>query len=174
LTISRIRLPRREGLLQKAHEQGNLIEGLILYASLIDALLRNLVAIEAGHKAPAIKGDIKFAGVTLNNAFFEHDESNWFNERQIYDTALKHSVVNDAEHRHLNEMYSFRNRVVHRFIISDIAYSDLAEPLMEYEKIFWRLYQKLEAIEQPPVSIPGVEKDAVKKRILRKIDRNQQ
>jgi hypothetical protein len=38
-------------LLAQAHARGSLIEGLALYASLIDALLRNLVALKTGESA---------------------------------------------------------------------------------------------------------------------------
>lgn len=156
-------------LLQKAHSDGSLIEGVILYASLVDALLRNLVAIESAFRAPASDGEVQFDGVSLDTAFFRHDDAHWFNERKIYDMALETGAIDADEYKTLNELYSFRNRVVHRFIISDIAYADLEKPLAEYEVLFWKMYEKLAAREQPAERVSVEEHSAIKQRILRKI-----
>ena len=158
-------------LLGDAHAHGSLIEGLILYASLVDALLRNLVALETATKIPAPDNELQFHGVALNTAFFQHDDANWFNERKVYNLALEKGIINDAEYKQLNALYSFRNRVVHRFIISDIAYSDLEQPLAQYEVLFWKMYEKLAAIEQPSSRLSQEEQSATDERIKRKIDR---
>jgi hypothetical protein len=43
-------------LLAQAQQRGSLIEGLALYASVIDALLRNLVALKTGEREIARSG----------------------------------------------------------------------------------------------------------------------
>jgi hypothetical protein len=128
-------------LLRKAHEQGNLIEGLVLYASLIDAFLRNLIAIKTGSKRD---GD-----VALDPRFFYHDEEHWFSERKIYTMARDAEIISEGEYAQLNELYVFRNRMIHRFILSDVAYADLAPRLVEYESIYQRLFKQLEELEAP-------------------------
>ena len=96
-------------LLGKTHSQGNLIEGLILYASII----------------------------------FEK----------------------------LNDLYSFRNRIVHRFIISNVAYSDLESNLISYEYIYTDLMNKLEMIEGPS-KLDADQEKIIKKNVLKKIKRD--
>lgn len=130
-------------LLAKAHDQGNLIEGIILYASSIDAFLRNLIAIKTGIRKDAHT-------VSLDLRYFYHDPSKWMNERNIYQQALDCGVINTAEHKELEKLYLFRNRVVHRFIISNITYAEIAPRLEKYEKIFDKLYKQLKALEGSP------------------------
>ncbi|OGC80109.1 hypothetical protein A2943_03335 [Candidatus Adlerbacteria bacterium RIFCSPLOWO2_01_FULL_51_16] len=156
-------------LLQKAHDQGNLIEGLILYAALTDAFLRNMVAIKTGTKTSGHKS-LRLDDIALDEAFFFHDEKRWFTERQIFQMALETEVIDENEFKQLNELYSFRNRIVHRFITSYVSYGDLAPKLVEYEGLYNNFFKKLEAMEKgPPIS--DEERNAMHKRILRKIGR---
>lgn len=160
-------------LLERAHDNGNLIEGLVLYALLIDATLRNLVAMEDGRlNKDKITSGLRFDDIPLDKHYFEHDDGKWLSESQIYKAANKFRIVSDEELKRLNELYFFRNRVVHRFIISDIAYSDIGPYLDEYEMIFLKLYQKLYNAEQP--SALTADEDDTKAKILKKIQRPNQ
>jgi hypothetical protein len=56
-------------LLKNANKDENLFEAIILYASIIDAILRNLIAIKTGQ--PMTDG-----GLELDPCFFYHDKKN--------------------------------------------------------------------------------------------------
>jgi len=63
-------------LLKRAHESGSLIEGLVLYASSIDAVLRNLLALRLGERNGTV--------IHLDPRYFYHDDTKWMNERDVY------------------------------------------------------------------------------------------
>jgi hypothetical protein len=150
-------------LLSKAHDQGNLIEGIVLYASSIDALLRNLVALKAGKR----KGNL----TNLDPRYFYHDDTKWMNERSIYKEALDYKVITRADYHKLEDLYDFRNIVIHRFIISNITYADIAPKLINYEVMFNKLHNKLRKIEQPDKApkLSDKEVDNIRRRIASKI-----
>jgi hypothetical protein len=128
-------------LLTQAHERGSLIEGLVLYASAIDALLRNLVALKTG--------DRQGTTMRLDPRYFYHDDTKWMNERQVYAAAHSCDVLTDPEFSQLEELYKFRNVIIHRFIISGVTYDQIASKLDQYEVIYGRILERLKAIEQP-------------------------
>lgn len=148
-------------LLGRAQESGSLIEALVLYSALVDGLLRMLVAHATGDR----EGHV----TQLDLRHFFHDAQRWRNERQVYRGAAECGVVSEQERRQLDDLYDFRNVVIHRFVISGVTYDELLPRLDAYEAICRRLFAQLEAIEQPgpPVS-PGQE-HAIRARIARKL-----
>jgi hypothetical protein len=68
-------------LLKRAHESGSLIEGLVLYASSIDAVLRNLLALRLGERNGTV--------IHLDPRYFYHDDTKWMNERDVYAQAVE-------------------------------------------------------------------------------------
>jgi hypothetical protein len=148
-------------LMSRAHENGSLIEGLVLYASIIDAFLRILIAHATGERVGAV--------THLDLRSFRHDETLWMNERKVYDAAQACAVLSEPERRELDELYDFRNAVIHRFIISGIAYDQIGPRLDQYEAIFSRLHAQLEDIEQPARALSDPEIAAVHARIARKL-----
>jgi hypothetical protein len=160
-------------LLAHAHEKGTLIEGFVLYASVIDGLLRVLVAhatakreVDATHVLASERGaDVRY----LEERYFSHDETLWMDERKVYRAARTHGVLSKAEFRELEELYNFRNIVIHRFIISGITYDEIAPRLDQYEAIYNRLFAQLEAIEQPEAPLTADDIEASQARIARKL-----
>lgn len=128
-------------LLSEAHSRGSFIEGLMLYASLIDALLRNLVALETGARTGHTR--------SLDSRYFVHDGSKWLNERRVYAEARAAGVIDEATFMELEDLYRFRNIVVHRFIVSPVAYSDIPPKLDRYNALLESLFEQLREIEQP-------------------------
>jgi hypothetical protein len=148
-------------LLHRAHTNGSLIEGLVLYASLIDALLRILAA----HATAEPHGSVKH----LDPRFFRHDTTLWKNERQAYADAAANGVLSEAEREELQDLYGFRNVVIHRFIISGTTYDEVGSRLDRYEVIANTLMARLEDIEQPAPALSDEEITAVRARIARKV-----
>jgi hypothetical protein len=148
-------------LMNRAHENGGLIEGLMLYASIIDAFLRILVAHATGERQGTV--------TQLDLRYLRHDEALWMNERKVYREAHRCGVLSESERCELDELYDFRNVVVHRFIISGITYGEIGPRLDQYEGIFNRLRTQLEDIEQPAPALSDAELAAAHARIARKL-----
>lgn len=149
-------------LLEQAHERGGLIEGFVLYASVIDALLRNLVALKTGERQGTTR--------LLDPRYFYHDDTKWMNERKVYAAARTCDVLTDSEFHELEELYRFRNVIIHRFIISGVTYSQIASKLDQYEVIYSRILEQLRAIEQPDgEELTDIEKVESRQRIARKL-----
>ena len=149
-------------LLKRAHEQGSLIEGLVLYASSIDALLRNLVALGVG--------DRDGTTIQLDARYFVHDETKWMSERRLYAEALDAEVLTETEFRELEDLYTFRNAVIHRFITSGMTYAEITSRLDRYEVILRRLFERLAEIEQPDGEVLDEETDRrIRERVARKL-----
>lgn len=149
-------------LLQRAHESGSFIEGLVLYASSIDAVLRNLLALRLGDRNDTV--------IQLDPRYFYHDDTKWMNERDVYAEAVKAKVLTESEFQELEELYRFRNTVIHRFIISGTTYAEIAARLDQYEVILTRSLDRLREIEQPdsdPLSEETQRK--IRARLARKI-----
>lgn len=148
-------------LLARAQESGSLIEGLVLYAALVDGLLRMLVA-----HATAEREDV---AAHLDLRHFFHDAERWRNERQVYRGALECGVLSEQERTELDDLYSFRNVVIHRFVISGVTYDEIVSRLDAYEMIYGRLFARLTTIEQPGPPISSEQESAIRVRIARKL-----
>jgi hypothetical protein len=149
-------------LLKRAHETGSFIEGVVLYASSIDAVLRNLLALKLGDRNGTV--------IQLDPRYFYHDDTKWMNERDVYAEAVRVDVLTAQEFQELEELYRFRNAAIHRFIISGMTYAEIAARLDQYEIILTRLLDKLREIEQPD-SNPLTEETrrTIRARLARKI-----
>lgn len=67
------------------------------------------------------------------------------------------------------DLYDFRNAVIHRFIISGITYDQIGSRLDRYEAVLSRLRAQLEDIEQPAPALSDADVAAVHARIARKL-----
>jgi hypothetical protein len=99
-------IPTSRLLLQKAHNEGALIEGLCLYVSTIDALLRLALVYSRTQKAPNYT-------YSIPKELIRQDEGEkTYREKEIYAFAFKEKVISDDLNKRLYEMYDYRNRVV--------------------------------------------------------------
>ena len=153
-------------LLAQAHARDSLIEGLALYASVIDALLRNLVALKTGERQGAT--------TYLDLRYFYHDDTMWMNERKVYAAAHSCGVLTDPELNELEELYKFRNIVIHRFVLSGVTYAEIAPRLDQYECIYERISEQLRVIEQPDnIDLSDKEVRRMRGRVARKLGPSQ-
>lgn len=148
-------------LLARAQERQSWVEGIVLYASVIDGLLRILLAHATGER----DGDVTHLDTTL----FVHDDRVWRNERTVYKAARDAAVLTEQQFVELEELYKFRNVVIHRFVISGITYDVIPSALDGYELIYRRLMAQLEAIEQPAPPVSDEQVRAIRDRIARKL-----
>jgi len=159
-------------LLQRSHEQGFLIEALVLYATLIDGFCR---------MALVLKQQIKNRSSDFNTKYIYQDKNNnYYSERDIYKFAFEKSIIENDLFNEINALYDFRNKVIHRFLISEIEYAHLELILDKYELVFQRLWNIVYSLESEQIQ-KGVgmtiaskmteeDKKIIHRGILRKID----
>lgn len=153
-------------LLEKAHKDGALIEGLCLYVSIIDAFLRLAIIYTRTQKAP--DHTYEFDGSLIHQG----DGDRALSEKEIYSLAHKEGILSQGLYERLQKMYLFRNKVVHRFALSDITYDEVGHACGEFEKIFQEIFEILVVLEHGPHGIrePGqAEKSKIFSAIKRKL-----
>ncbi len=120
-------------LLRRAHETGALIEGLCLYVSAVDALLRLATIYTRTQKAP----DHSYG---VPKALIRQDEGDrTYSEREIYRQAREEGVITPELYEKLERMYEYRNKVAHRFNISGIKYAEIGPACIAFEEIYHEL-----------------------------------
>lgn len=127
-------------LLQQAHEKGALIEGVVLYTALVDGFCRICLILK--EQLENKNGDINEKYIYQND-----DESN-YSEREIYSIALKKDIIDSKIFEEINKLYNIRNKIIHRFFISEVEYSHMEIVCKRYEIIYnklWNITYDLEA-----------------------------
>ncbi|MEQ9617826.1 MAG: hypothetical protein RIG61_01470 [Deltaproteobacteria bacterium] len=131
-------------LLQRAHEQGFLIEGLVLYASLTDGLCRICLI---------LKEQIKNGNATINPRYiYQNDDKLYFTERKIYKLVRQKNIIESALYHELDNLYSIRNKFIHRFFISEIEYSHLEVVCTRYERVYQQLLKITHDLETEQIT----------------------
>lgn len=111
-------------LLDNAIESDSFIEVIAVSANQIDAFLRLSIVIAIQLKNQTDEVPLKY--------LFQAEDERGLMERKIYDDALKYNIIKDSDHKELNSLYKLRNRVIHRYIISDIKTRDLPSIALRY------------------------------------------
>ena len=159
-------------LLQRAHDEGFLIEGLILYAALVDGFCRSCLI---------LKEQLDNKNSNINEKYiYQGNNENNFRERDIYKLAFDKKIIDQDILDELNKLYDIRNKLVHRFFISEVEYSHLEVVCKRYEKLYQQLYKITFDLESEQIDknvgmtinggkITEQEKIAVSKDIMKKI-----
>jgi len=113
-------------LLFSAIESESYIEIIAIAANQIDAYLRLSIVIAKQIKAQTNDIDVKY--------FFQADGEWGIMERKIYEHAKEFGIIDDEKFDELNALYQLRNRVIHRYVISNIKTRDLVEIATRYLK----------------------------------------
>ena len=150
-------------LSQKANVNGSLIEGLCLYVSIIDGFLRLSIIYTRTQKSPNHTYSIE------KKLIRQDDNENTYSEKEIYKLALKEEIIQKDIYDKLIEMYNFRNKVVHRFSISNVSYSEVAKACETYEHIYNKIFNILEVLEYGNKGRPSLNKNE-KETIFKKIN----
>ncbi|MEV4384303.1 hypothetical protein AB0J68_01025 [Micromonospora sp. NPDC049580] len=129
-------------LLQRAHEHGFLIEGMVLYVSLIDGLLRTAIILDK-----QLAGD----PVTVGDYVEQVPGGAKFTEREIYREARRRGVIDEILENEVGNLYEYRNAIVHRFFLTRLQYADLAPYLVRYELVYDQCSAIVEALEDRQV-----------------------
>jgi uncharacterized protein YutE (UPF0331/DUF86 family) len=128
-------------LLQKAHTNESAIEGLCLYVSIIDGFLRLALIYARTQKSPSHTYEFSV------NLISQNDGDKTYSEKEIYDFAFKEKIISDNLYKKLDEMYLFRNKVIHRFAISGITYKQIADACSKFELIYQEIFNIVAILE---------------------------
>ena len=128
-------------LLDNAIESDSFIEVITIAANQIDAFLRLSIVIAIQLKNQTDEVPLKY--------LFQADNERGMMESKIYDDALKYKVITDDHRKELGSLYKLRNRVIHRYIISDIKTRDLPGIAARY----------VDAVEKVRLILRGLENE---------------
>jgi uncharacterized protein YutE (UPF0331/DUF86 family) len=127
-------------LTNKAQEKGSAIELVILYANRIDAQLRLALILQEQLQNSTNNIDISL--------IFQDKGDQPIFEKDIYKRSLNSEIIDDSLFARLMSLYSLRNMVVHRYIISDLKTNDIIKLVVDYMDIHEILKNKIGVLEQ--------------------------
>ena len=133
-------------LLYAAIDAGACIEIIAITANQIDAYLRLSLVIAKQLEEKTNNIETRY--------LFKADGEKGIMERKVFEDALKTQVIDLETFDTLNELYNFRNRVIHRYIISDIKSRDLAEIAGKYLSALEMIRLILRDLEQKQAVVP--------------------
>jgi len=113
-------------LMDSAINSESLIEIIVIAANQIDAYLRLGIVIAKQLRDKTNEIDTKY--------LFQADKERGLIERTIFDDSLKYGIIDQVMHDELSQLYNYRNRVIHRFVISNIKTRDLIGIVTQYLK----------------------------------------
>jgi uncharacterized protein YutE (UPF0331/DUF86 family) len=132
-------------LLSRAGHNGFLVEYVCLATSVIDSILR--IGIILKHQIKNQTDDV------LDEYLHMEEGSKIISERDIYRFSLKQDIIDEELFALLNNLYDKRNRVVHRYIISDITTRQVLDIGIQYEKIISTVSNEIAKLEEIQVEI---------------------
>tara|TARA_B110000211_G_C14053421_1_gene542215 strand:+ start:648 stop:1643 length:996 start_codon:yes stop_codon:yes gene_type:complete len=112
-------------LKESALESRSLIEFILIVASQIDSYLRLCIVMKKQLNDRADEFEEKY--------FYQGEKCRPITERAIYKEAKNLGVLSDENYDCLSALYDLRNKIVHRFIISDIRTRDLVDIALDYD-----------------------------------------
>lgn len=111
-------------LIQKAYKNTNPIELVILLANQIDAALRLCLIMHE-----QIETESDYINIKL---IHQKDTDKVIMEKSIYKMALEKGIIDNVLNEQLFKLYNQRNKVVHRYIISDITTKEIMKISIDY------------------------------------------
>ncbi len=126
-------------LIQRAGQNGFFIEYVCLAASVIDGLLR--IGLILNYQLETKTRDI------LDSLLYQSNEDKIIPERKIYKMALEKGILSQDLFDQLEDFYKKRNRVVHRYIISDITTDQVLNIGIQYEQIISSISNAVKILE---------------------------
>ena len=127
-------------LKNRAIKNGSFIEYVVLTANYIDALLRLSIILKNQLENKNKEIDV--------NYLFQSGTDRPKMEKDIYKIALSRGIITMTLNDELYSLYNERNKVVHRYIITDIRTRDLLEIAMRYYKLEEKVGDIVSGLEQ--------------------------
>jgi hypothetical protein len=101
-----------------------------------------------------LRQQIKTKSKTIHKALlFQGEQDKPISEREIYKRALAEGVINQGLYSTLDELYTDRNKVIHRYIVSDLRTEGVLEIGIRYEKMQTAVRDAIFAIEEEQIRL---------------------
>jgi hypothetical protein len=126
-------------LKNRAIKNESLIELLIIIANQIDAYLRMAIVMKKQLNEKTNRIDIPL--------LYQGKNDSPIMERKIYKQASDLNIINTATFDKLEELYKERNKVVHRYIITEFKTRNLYQIVYDYELICETVRLSLKEVE---------------------------
>jgi uncharacterized protein YutE (UPF0331/DUF86 family) len=123
----------------RAAENGFMTEFIIMAASVIDGALR--IGLVLQHQIDTQSSDVP------ENLVYQRDEEKTESERQIYRRSFERRIIDNGLYDELQNLFTARNRVVHRYIISDITTEQVFRIARRFEKAIQRVHDAVWKVE---------------------------
>jgi hypothetical protein len=133
-------------LLNSAINSLAFIEIIVIAANQIDAHLRLSLVLSKQLEEKTDNIETRY--------LYQADNEKGLMERKVFDDALTFKVIDTATYDSLNELYNLRNRVIHRYIISDIKSRDLVAIAGKYLSTLEQTRLILSDFEQKQAVVP--------------------
>ena len=139
-------------LMNRAIKNESFIEYVILSANHIDALLRLAII---------LKCQIENKNDEIDTSLlFQSESDKPVMERQVYKLSLEKGIISQQVYDELEDLYKQRNKVVHRFIITDIRTDEVLKIASDYGILDEEIGNIINDIEQEQVRQKvGIHKD---------------
>ncbi|MDZ4386771.1 MAG: hypothetical protein U0998_06080 [Moraxellaceae bacterium] len=133
-------------LLYSAIDSESFVEIIAIAANQIDAYLRLslVIAKQLNEQTNGIE----------TRYLFQADDEKGIMERKVFDDALKLDVIDQEAFEDLRALYDLRNRVIHRYIISNIRTRDLIDIARRYLNTLEKTRLTLRSFEQRQADKP--------------------
>ena len=132
-------------LLKRAGDNGYIFEYVCLATAVIDATLR--IGLILKNQLESKSKDI------INELIFQKDEDKIVFEREIYKRAFKEGIITKDLFDKLDDLYTKRNRVIHRYVISEITTRQVLEIGIEYERIIPEISDRIKELEDKQIEL---------------------
>jgi hypothetical protein len=126
-------------LLYLARNKGCFIECVCLSATIIDASLR--IGIILKHQLDNRTDSI------LDELLFQSEDDKIISERKVYKKALINGVIDQLIFDKLEKLYKQRNKVIHRYVISEITTDKVLNVAKDYKYLMDLIKKKLDELE---------------------------
>jgi hypothetical protein len=130
-------------LKSKAIETDSHIEYIVFSANHIDALLR--LSIILNNQLARKNEDIDLS------LLFQAETDQPIMERTIYKKCLDQAIISQTIFNELENLYKERNKVIHRFIITDIRSEDVFKLALKYEKLYDKIDNVILQLEKKQI-----------------------
>ena len=132
-------------LLNRAGQNGFLVEYVCLATSVIDAVLRIGIILKYQLKNKTDE--------VLDELLYMEDEDKIVSEREVYRKAREQDIIDEESFEHLNHLYKKRNRVVHRYIISNITTRKVLDIAIQYERLIPVVSKQIATLEEQQLEL---------------------
>ena len=127
-------------LLQRAYDNGSALEITVLLSNQVDALLRLILILKK-----QLDNNSDIIDTTL---IYQQETDKPIMEKQIYKIAFQNNIINKELYDKLNTLYSQRNKVIHRYIITDLLTRNVFDTAHQYSLIEEQIGKIVKEYEQ--------------------------